>query len=75
LRVSLAIWKSRPAAFRVAPAVLQLYRKRFMGQQHRVRTKRKRRLAYLERKKTAARAPRRETAKTKVKKASPASAS
>ena len=46
-----------------------------MGQQHRVRTKRKRRLAYLERKKTAARAPRRETAKTKVKKASPASAS
>jgi hypothetical protein len=50
-----------------------------MGQQHRVRVKRRRRTAYLERKKVAAKAApvRRETpkpAKTKAKKQAPASA-
>jgi len=39
-----------------------------MGQQHRVRVKRKRRLAYLERKKVSRRSARRETPKTKAKK-------
>jgi hypothetical protein len=39
-----------------------------MGQQHRVRVKRKRRLAYLERKKVSRRVARRETPKTKTKK-------
>jgi len=40
-----------------------------MGQQHRVRAKRKRRLAYLERKKSASRKPR-----AKKKSAAPAAA-
>jgi hypothetical protein len=39
-----------------------------MGQQHRVRTKRKRRKAYLQRKKASFRATRREPAKSKPKK-------
>jgi hypothetical protein len=39
-----------------------------MGQQHRVRSKRKRRLAYLDRKKVSQRLARRETPKTKTKK-------
>lgn len=39
-----------------------------MGQQHRVRSKRKRRLAYLERKKVSRRVKRRGTPKTKSKK-------
>jgi len=39
-----------------------------MGQQHRVRTKRKRRRAYLQRKKAALRASHREPAKSKAKK-------
>jgi hypothetical protein len=39
-----------------------------MGQQHRVPSKRKRRLAYLERKKTKRRTTRRETPKAKAKK-------
>ena len=61
-------------AFRVARFLVPSYR-RDMGQQHRVRTKRKRRTAYLDRKKAtaAAKAPpvRRETpkpAKAKAKK-------
>jgi len=45
-----------------------------MGQQHRVRTKRKRRLAYLERKKVKQRSTRRETPKTKSKKSAAAAA-
>jgi hypothetical protein len=44
-----------------------------MGQQHRVRVKRKRRLAYLERKKVSRRTALRETSKAKAKK-QPASA-
>ncbi len=43
-----------------------------MGQQHRVRSKRKRRKAYLERKKTAKRGPRREARAPKQKKAAAA---
>jgi len=43
-----------------------------MGQQHRVRTKRKRRTAYLKRKKIAGRAALRETPKVKSKKQSAA---
>jgi len=39
-----------------------------MGQQHRVRSKRKRRKAYLRRKKTSIRATRREPAKPRGKK-------
>jgi len=39
-----------------------------MGQQHRVRTKRKRRRAYLQRKKAAHRASHREPAKSRAKK-------
>jgi hypothetical protein len=39
-----------------------------MGQQHRVRTKRKRRRAYLQRKKAALRASHRESAKPRAKK-------
>jgi len=39
-----------------------------MGQQHRVRTKRKRRRAYLQRKKAALRASHREPAKSRAKK-------
>jgi hypothetical protein len=39
-----------------------------MGQQHRVRIKRKRRKAYLKRKKIASKAAQRGAAKTKVKK-------
>ena len=39
-----------------------------MGQQHRVRAKRKRRRAYLERKKASFRATRREPAKPRAKK-------
>jgi len=39
-----------------------------MGQQHRVRTKRKRRRAYLQRKKAALRASNRESAKPRAKK-------
>jgi hypothetical protein len=39
-----------------------------MGQQHRVRAKRKRRNAYLERKKTAVKAARHEAPKGKAKK-------
>jgi hypothetical protein len=39
-----------------------------MGQQHRVRTKRKRRRAYLQRKKAASKTPRREGSKGKAKK-------
>jgi hypothetical protein len=39
-----------------------------MGQQHRVRTKRKRRKTYLRRKKASVRATRREPAKPKAKK-------
>jgi len=39
-----------------------------MGQQHRVRTKRKRRKAYLQRKRASFRATRREPAKSKPKK-------
>jgi len=39
-----------------------------MGQQHRVRAKRKRRKAYLERKRATVRATRREPAKSKPKK-------
>jgi hypothetical protein len=39
-----------------------------MGQQHRVRAKRKRRKAYLQRKKASFRATRREPAKSKPKK-------
>jgi hypothetical protein len=61
-------------AFRIARFSLPSYR-RDMGQQHRVRTKRKRRTAYLDRKKAAAAAKaapaRREPpkpAKTKAKK-------
>jgi hypothetical protein len=45
-----------------------------MGQQHRVRTKRKRRLAYLQRKKASVRTARRETPKTKTKKQAAAAA-
>jgi hypothetical protein len=40
--------------FRVAQPELPSYRKRFMGQQHRRTVKRRRREAYLERKKTKA---------------------
>jgi hypothetical protein len=45
-----------------------------MGQQHRVRAKRKRRKAYLERKKAKLKAMRREPARTKPKKAAPSPA-
>jgi len=44
-----------------------------MGQQHRVRTKRRRRRAYIDRKKTASKALRRDPLKAKSKK-QPASA-
>jgi hypothetical protein len=44
-----------------------------MGQQLRVRTKRKRRLAYLRRKKATLKAPRRDAQKTKAKKQAAAS--
>jgi hypothetical protein len=44
-----------------------------MGQQLRVRTKRKRRKAYLERKKVAAKGPRRETRVSRQKKTAGAS--
>jgi hypothetical protein len=44
-----------------------------MGQQHRVRTKRKRHKAYLERRKAKLKAMRREPARAKPKKAAPAS--
>jgi hypothetical protein len=43
-----------------------------MGQQHRVRTKRKRRLAYLQRKKESMRAVRPKTPRAKPKKAAAA---
>jgi hypothetical protein len=42
-----------------------------MGQQHRVRAKRKRRLAYLQRKKAALKTTRREPSKSKTKKQPP----
>jgi hypothetical protein len=45
-----------------------------MGQQHRVRAKRKRRRAYVQRKKTAAKAVRHEAPKSKAKKQSSAAA-
>lgn len=44
-----------------------------VGQQHRTRTKRKRRLAYLKRKKKATRSKRRESPKARSKKESAAS--
>ena len=56
----------------VAPKGLPPYRKRSMGQQHRRTVKRRRRTAYLERKKAKAKAAvpaRREPAKPRVKKA------
>jgi hypothetical protein len=56
-------------AFRIALLRLPSYRERVMGQQHRVRVKRRRRSAYLDRKKAAAKAApiRRELPKTKIK--------
>lgn len=63
--------------FAFARGRLPPYYKRDMGQQHRVRVKRRRRVAYLERKKAAAKAApvRREmpkAAKSKTKKQAPA---
>lgn len=52
----------------LAPLPVRPYKKRFMGQQHRVKTKRKRRQAYLERKKEAAKATRRIAPKPKARK-------
>jgi hypothetical protein len=45
-----------------------------MGQQHRVRAKRKRRKAYLQRKKASLRSARREPSKSKAKKQTAATA-
>ena len=61
-----------PAAklrFQIAPFAHPAYSNCLMGQQHRVKAKRRRRKAYLERKRTAAKAPRR-SAKPRGKKAS-----
>jgi hypothetical protein len=56
------------ARFQIAPVALPAYSNCLMGQQHRVRAKRKRHKAYLERKRLAAKA-RRRTAKPRGKKA------
>lgn len=54
----------------IAPRVLPAYSTSRMGQQHRVIVKRKRRKAYVERKRVAAavKTPRRPAAKTRAKK-------
>src|SRR6266403_168830 len=57
----------------VACPIISTYR-RNMGQQHRVRAKRKRRRAYLERKKASLKSARRETSKPKPKKQAAAAA-
>jgi len=56
----------------IAGRALLAYSKRRMGQQHRVVAKRKRRKAYLERKRVSANAPRRSNAKPRAKKAAAA---
>lgn len=56
--IAAATWFSgrRAALFHVASADVPPYRERFMGQQLRVKTKRRRRAAYLERQKVKAKA-------------------
>jgi hypothetical protein len=56
----------------IASSALPPYINRFMGQQHRVKVKRKRRKAYVERKRAAAKAPRRPAVKSRSKKATAA---
>lgn len=56
----------------IASALLPAYRDCLMGQQHRVTVKRKRRQAYIERKRVAAKTPRRAPAKSRSKKTAPA---
>jgi hypothetical protein len=62
------VFSAASARFPIAPQPPPLYRKRSMGQQHRVRAKRKRRRAYLDRKKAALKAIPREMPKAKAKK-------
>jgi hypothetical protein len=60
------------ARFQIAPRALPAYSNCLMGQQHRVTVKRKRRKAYVERKRVAAKAPRRMGAKSRAKKSTAA---
>ena len=71
MRLCVCVKRICAASFRVAPQLLPSYRKRFMGQQLRRTVKRRRRAAYLERKKVKAKtaaAGRAEGGKTKSKK-------
>jgi len=63
------------ARFEIASPALPAYSSCLMGQQHRVTAKRKRRKAYVERKRVAARPLLRPAAKSRTKKPAPVSAS
>jgi hypothetical protein len=56
------------ARIEIAPELVPAYSNGLMGQQHRVTVKRKRRKAYVERKRVLAKAPRPAAAKTRAKK-------
>jgi hypothetical protein len=64
-----SVRRSPQSRFQIAQLVLPAYSNCLMGQQHRVKVKRQRRKAYLERKRTVARAPRRPATKARSKKA------
>jgi hypothetical protein len=61
--------------FQIAPLALPAYSNWLMGQQHRVTVKRKRRKAYVERKRAAAKVPRPTAGKPRSKKPATAAGS
>jgi hypothetical protein len=59
---------ARARRFLIAELALPAYSESLMGQQHRVTAKRKRRKAYLERRRAAEKAPRRTAERSRAKK-------